>query len=390
MKRTPSHVAVLSLAIVLVALPATARAQFGPRSPEASSPEVSPERTITFRVYAPDAEEVRLMSSDVPDAGRGVEMTKADNGVWEVTVGPVPAGAYRYHFSVDGVTVIDTRNTSTSETNTTIESLAYVPGSDISDVKNVPHGAIAQVTYYSETLKRPRRMHVYTPPGYEKGEGEYPVFYLLHGATDGDASWSTVGRAGFIMDNLIAGGKARRMIVVMPHGHTGPFRFGGGGDGSFERQMEEFNQDFTGDIKPYIEKNYRVSNERHQRAIAGLSMGGAQSLNIAFANLDEYAYVGVYSSGIFGIAGGFGGAAPSTAWEDAHKEVLDNAELKKELRLVWFATGRDDFLLSTTEGTVEMLKEHGFDVVFKESDGGHTWLNWRNYLSEFAPKLFRD
>ena len=170
-----------------------------------------------------------LSSSDLPGIGRGVEMKKAENGVWEATTGPVASGAYRYNFNVDGLAVIDPRNPATSESNMNTWSLVYVPGSDAWDVKDVPHGAVAQVTYQSKTLKRPRRMHVYTPPGYEKGEGKYPVFYLLHGAFDCDASWSTVGRAGFILDNLIAAGKAKPMIVVMPMGHTGavPLRSAG-------------------------------------------------------------------------------------------------------------------------------------------------------------------
>ena len=139
----------------------------------------------------------------------------------------------------------------------------------------MPHGAVAKVTYHSSTLKKFRRMHVYTPPGYEKGQGEYPVFYLLHGAGDCDDSWTSVGRAGVILDNLIAAGKARPMIVVMPAGHTGQFRFGGGGGDSFQKQMDEFAQDFANDVRPYIEKNYRVKADRASRAIAGLSMGGA-------------------------------------------------------------------------------------------------------------------
>ena len=205
--------------------------------------------------------------------GPGAEMTKADNGVWEASVGPVPAGAYRYHFSVDGLAVIDPRHSATSETNSNVESLVYVAGSEFSDVKDVPHGAVAQVTYQSRSLKHPRRRHVYTPPGYEKGEARYPVLYLLHGALDCDASWSNVRRAGFIIDNLIAAGKARPMIVVMPTGHTGPFRFGPPGDRRFNRQMEEFGDDFVKDLRPYVEQNYRVVGDRAHCAIAGLSMG---------------------------------------------------------------------------------------------------------------------
>jgi enterochelin esterase family protein len=255
------------------------------------------------------------------------------------------------------------------------------------DLKEVPHGAVAKVPYYSSTLKKFRRMHVYTPPGYEKGSESYPVFYLLHGAGDCDDSWSSVGRAGVILDNLIATGKAKPMIVVMPAGHTGPFGRGGGG---FQKAMDEFGEDFANDIRPYVEKNYRVKADRANRAIAGLSMGGAQTLNVAFDKLGDYGYIGVYSSGIFGIAGGGGGQTPNTQWEDAHQATLDNAELKNGLKLVWFGCGKDDFLVKTSQATVDMLKKHKFDVVAHDTDGGHTWLNWRDYLAEFAPKLFQD
>ena len=377
----------LMLACSGLAVPARGQEPAPARPPEFVSTEVLPERKVTFRIYAPKAQAVRLGSSDLPGLGAAAEMKKADNGVWETTVGPVPAGAYRYHFQVDGLNVVDPRNPSTSESNTTTWSLVLVPGSDAFDLKDVAHGPVATVTYESSTLKKPRRMHVYTPPGYEKGEGEYPVFYLLHGAGDCDESWSTVGRAGVILDNLIAAGKAKPMIVVMPAGHTSQARFGGN---SFQRQMDEFTRDFADDVRPYIEKNYRTKSGRANRAIAGLSMGGAQTLNVAFEKLADYGYVGVYSSGVLGIAGGFGGGPPSTQWEDAHKATLDDSALKDGLKLVWFACGKDDFLVQTSKATVEMLKKHKFDVTSNDSDGGHTWLNWRDYLAEFEPMLFQD
>jgi enterochelin esterase family protein len=391
-----NRIAILAVffSVVMFAQSMTAQAQppLGPQAPAVVSPQVSAEKKISFRIHAPKAEKVRLVSSDILDVGMGVEMEKGDNDIWEATVGPAPPGAYRYSFHVDGLPVIDPNNPSTSESNTNTWSLVYVPGSSICDASKVPHGAISQVTYYSTTLDRFRRFHVYTPPGYEKGEGQYPVLYLLHGALDSDASWSTVGRAGFILDNLITAGNAKPMIVVMPAGHTGPFRFGppASGDRSFERQLAEFGEDFSKDVRPYVENNYRVIGDRAHCAIAGLSMGGVQALNVAFADLDEFAYVGVFSSGIFGIAGGFGGAPPSTQWEDSHKAILDNADLKKDLRLVWFATGKDDFLIRTSQATVDMLKSHGFDVVYRETEGGHTWINWREYLHQFAPLLFAE
>ncbi len=379
---------VFGLATLVASLSHAAQGPSGARPPEFVSPEVSAEKAITFRIHAPKAEVVRVVGGDIPGNGSGAEMAKAETGVWEVTLGPVPPGAYRYHFSVDGLAVVDPRNPSTSESNANVWSLVYVPGSEFSDLADVPHGAVAEVTYQSQTLKRPRRMHIYTPPGYGKGEGHYPVLYLLHGASDSDNSWSTVGRAGFILDNLIAAEKAKPMIVVMPAGHTGPFRFGARRERTAGSPVDEFLADFTSDLRPYVESNYRVLADREHRAIAGLSMGGAQTLNIAFSRLDEYGYIGVFSSGIFGITGGTGSASPNKQWEEEHKETLDNAELKDGLKLVWFGCGEDDFLIGTSNATVEMLKSHGFDVAYRRSEGGHTWINWRDYLSDFAQQLF--
>jgi enterochelin esterase-like enzyme len=370
----------------------------GPQGPIVVSPEVQPDRRVTFRLLAPQAEAVRLTGGDIPGIGPGVALTKGENGVWEVTLGPLGPGAYRYNFNVGGISVIDPRNPGVSESNNNVWSLVYVPGSDIMDTTNVPHGAVASVTYYSTALSKVRRMHVYTPPGYEAGKDHYPVFYLLHGAGDSDDAWSSVGRAGFILDNLIASKKAKPMIVVMPAGHT---RTTGRGLGTGGRPAtDEFVQDFVTDIMPYVEKTYRVQNDRQHRAIAGLSMGGSQTLNIAIPHLDKFAYIGVFSSGLIGAFGPTRpGAATDTAaarpaeprpsWEQQNLATLDNAGLKKGLKVLWFSTGTDDFLLSTTRSTVELLKKHGFTPVYVESSGGHTWINWRNYLSEFAPMLFQ-
>jgi enterochelin esterase-like enzyme len=385
-RRTVNSVLFLTMPIVFVLTSIVPAQPSRPREPQVISPEVSSDRCVTFRILAPKAEAVLLSGGDIPDVGRGKAMIKDANGVWEVKLGPIVPGAFRYNFNVDGVSVIDPRNPSTSESNNNTWSLVCVPGSDFMDTKDVPHGAVAEVTYYSKSLQRFRRMHVYTPPGYELGQGKYPVFYLLHGASDSDDAWTSVGRAGFILDNLIADRKAKPMIVVMPAGHTSRFR-----SGRSPSTADEFVQDFRNDIRPYIETHYRVHADRQHRAIAGLSMGGGQTLNIAFSNLEGFAYVGVFSSGIFGITGRGRGGAPvqGPTWEEQHKEVLDNAELKKGLKLVWFATGKEDFLVETSRATVEMLKKHGFDVAYKETAGAHTWLNWRQYLIDFAPQLFQ-
>lgn len=372
----------------------------GAPAPQFVSPEVAPDGRITFRIFAPRAEAVRLSAGDVPGMGPTTNLlTKAENGVWEIAAGPVESGAYRYTFNVDGVATIDPRNPATSESNNNTWSLVCVPGSDLWDTKDVPHGAVAEVTYKSTALGRFRRMHVYTPPGYESGTGQFPVFYLLHGAGDCDDSWSSVGRAGFILDNLIATKKARPMIVVMPAGHTSR----GPGSAIARNATQDFVSDFTSDVMLYVETHYRVLKGRDDTAIAGLSMGGGHTIQVAVPRLERFGYIGVYSSGLIGgfpeLAGRGRGAAPAAPaaaapptaaeWEKLNAATLDNPALKKGVRLLWFATGKDDFLLTTTQATVELFRKHGFAPVFRETAGGHTWINWRAYLVEFASQLFQ-
>src|SRR5213593_66917 len=291
--RNFSKLARCAAALAACMLVPSASAQRGrsPQGPQVVSPEISADRRVTFRILAAKAETVRLSGGDIPGNGRGAEMTKGTNGVWEVTLGPIEPGTYRYNFSVDGVSVIDPRNSAISESNNNVWSLVHVPGSDFMDTRDVPHGAVAAVTYYSKSLGKFRRMHVYTPPGYESGKGKYPVFYLLHGAGDSDQAWTSVGRAGFILDNLIAAKKAKPMVVVMPAGHTRPFRTGGARSApGGQPPRDEFVEDFVTDVMPYVETNYRVLPDRQNRAIAGLSMGGGQTLNIAIPHLDQFAY----------------------------------------------------------------------------------------------------
>jgi enterochelin esterase-like enzyme len=348
---------------------------------------------VAFRIYAPEAHEVTLAGGDIPEAARRTTPVRGENGVWEVTVGPLVPGAYRYHFVVDKVRVLDPRNPATSESNMDAWSIVYVPGSEYTDTRNVPHGAVAEVTYYSTSLQRFRRMHAYTPPGYESGVTKYTVFYLLHGAWDTDDAWPSVGRAPMILDNLIADGKVVPMIIVMPAGHTGPFPDPTVRNSSSEPKRDEFVEDFTTDIRPYIERHYRVLTERKDRAIAGLSMGGAQTLNIAIPHLADYAYIGVYSSGIFELGRGGGVRASQQmgeSWEERNEAMLDNKDLKDGLRVFWFATGKEDFLLNISRATVELFRKHGFTVTYEETGGGHTWINWRDYLVRFTPLLFKD
>ena len=371
-----------------------------------TSPEVASDGHVTFRLLAPKAQAVRLATPDIPDLGPGAAMTPARsgtftvleaamtrtaNGVWEVDLGPIDPGAYRYNFNVDGVTVIDPLNPVTSESHIRTWSLLYILGAKFIDTQQVPHGAIAEVTYYSKSLQCFRRMHIYTPPGYENGKGRFPVLYLLHGMGDGDDAWPTVGRAGFIMDNLIAAQKAKPMIVVMPAGHTGPPNAGPRASSADRSRDDEFVGDFEQDIMPYVEQRYRVLADRRHRAIAGLSMGGGQALAIGIPHLENFAYIGIFSSGVFGITrqGYSGNVPPGPTFEERNQAFLDDPKLKQGLKLVWFATGKEDGLLATSRATVEMLRRHKFNVVFNESTGAHSWINWRNYLNEFAPQLFQ-
>ena len=362
------------------------------QAPQFDSPEILPDRRVAFRIYAPQARAIRLNASDIPGVGQGTPLLKNAQDVWEVTLGPVDAGGYRYRFNIDGVATIDPRNPAISESNNNVWSLVYVPGSDLFDTKDVPRGAVARVTYHSSALGKFRRMHVYTPPGYESGTSRYPVFYLLHGAGDSDDAWSSVGRAGFILDNLIASQKARPMVVVMLAGHTAR----GPGSPIGQAATNEFVKDFVTDVMPYIEKHYRVLTDRASTAIAGLSMGGGHTLNVAIPRLERFAYIGVYSAGLFGAvptpeapaAGSSSAPLPAPEWEKLHAVKLGDPALKKGLRLLWFATGTDDRLMPITQATVDLFKRHGFTPVFKESPGGHTWINWRNYLVEFSSQLF--
>ncbi|MBK8946899.1 MAG: esterase [Ignavibacteriae bacterium] len=350
-----------------------------------NSIKVHSDGKVTLSIYAPEAKNVSVGGGDIPNIYQNGKMIREDNGVWSITVGPVTPGAYRYNFNVDGISIVDPKRTEISESNMNNWSLFYVSGKEFMDNKNIPHGAISEICYYSESLNKNRRMHIYTPPGYQNSNESYPVFYLLHGAYDSDDAWSTVGRAGFIIDNLLAENKIKPMIIVMPAGHTKPFQFG-----MLRPTKDEFIEDFLSEIKPFVENNYRILNDKSHTAIAGLSMGGGHTLNIAISNLQDYGYIGVFSSGIFGINDGESFLANmGKQWENNNLEVLNNVDLKKDLKLFWFATGKDDFLLETTRSTVNLLKKHDFNIIYKETDGGHTWENWRDYLFEFSQLLFK-
>ncbi len=304
-------------------------------------------------------------------------MVKGPDGVWSgTTVRAVKPGAWRYTFNVDGVTTVDARNVRTSPNQTQVQSLLVVPG-DFSETRDVPHGAVASVRYVASALNNARReMFVYTPPGYEKGTASYPVLYLIHGGGDTAISWSTVGRANDILDNLIAEKKAVPMIIVMPSGWTPS----GGQVMTSDAAKDPFNAEMLKDIIPYIEANYRVKATPDNRAISGLSMGGIQTLNTGLENLGTFRYVAVMSSGW-------------TTEDDRNffyqHEAAKIPTYNSQLKLFWWGWGQTDIARENGLAVIGKLKSQGVKIDTLETPGGHEWTNWRIYLHEVAPKLFR-
>jgi enterochelin esterase-like enzyme len=339
------------------------------------SPEVLSDHRVTFRIYAPKASTVTV-GGDWATSGP-VKLEKDDKGVWSATVGPLVPDFYSYTFNVDGVKTVDPRNAMIKQGISSLDSMVFVPGkeAEFEDNQKVPHGEIRQAWYQSTTLGTQRRMHIYTPPGYDHSQERYPVFYLLHGGGDDDSGWSTIGRAGFILDNLLAAGKAKPMLVVMPNG-SGPGTAGAPGAG-----REWFTNELLKDIIPFVEKNYRVLPERESRALAGLSMGGGQTLRVATTHPDQFAYVGVWSAGI-------GQNAEAFAKQNA--AFLDQADkVNREVKLFSISVGDKDFTFAGSKNLAEVLNKHGIKNELHVSGGGHTWINWRHYLNDLAPRLFR-
>lgn len=360
------------------------------------SPAIQSDGRVTFRLHAPQAGTVTVggdingslvtapdapAPAPVPGPGRGgapaVTMTKGPDGVWTgTTTRAVRPGAWRYTFNVDGVPTVDPRNTNLTHSQTAPASMLYVPG-DFSERRDVPHGTVGRVRYVSKALGNvPREMYVYTPPGYERGEGRFPVLYLIHGGGDTAVSWTTVGRAPDILDNLIAEDRALPMIVVMPSGWTPA----GGQVMTADASKDPFTREMLDDIIPFVEANYRTLATPEGRALSGLSMGGIQTLNIGLTHLGAFRYVAVMSSGW---------VSP----EDRQFFYTSQADripaYNDELTLFWWGWGETDIARENGLDVIETFRKHGVRIETRESPGGHTWDNWRLYLHEVAPKLFR-
>lgn len=395
--KRPGRLSLLTLALLL-SWPAAAQ-ELAQNAPVVS-PELADGNAVTFRIQAPNATEVKLTGNWMPYAPDGnggfaqqmTALAKGENNVWSVTVASMEPELYAYAFMVDGVRTLDPANKNiVRDGRFSTASVLYVPGdaSDLYWAKTGPKGSVQAVWYVSPTLGLTRRMFVYTPPGYEKTQASYPVLYLLHGGGGDEEAWPSLGTAANILDNLINAGKAKPMLVVMTNGNpdqaaaftVSPPLEANAGVGGMANMM--FEKSLVQDVIPYIETNYRVATGKENRALTGLSMGGLQTMNTTFENPGLFDYIGVMSMG-FADLSRFG-----INIDNSKREAQIKALKAAAPKVYWIACGKDDFLIESVVTMRAKLDELDFPYVYRESPGGHTWTNWRIYLSEFAPMLFR-
>lgn len=341
---------------------------FAQRRPAIESPEIHPDGKVTFRIAAPNAGEVKV-NGQLP--GGSTAMTKDDDGVWSVTSGPIDPGVWEYSLQVDGLSMVDPGNSWIKPMRSPRTSILHVPADppSILDFREVPHGVVRTHAYHSKSLDRLRHLSVYTPPGYDlHPDTAYPVLHLQHGSGDNQDTWTVHGKAHWILDNLIAEGKAVPMIVVMMDGHAQVPR-GRDNTAYFERDLLE-------DVMPFVEANYRVKAGSEHRAIIGLSMGGGQSLTIGLNHADRFAWVG-----------GFSASVPRE--ENIGDALADIEKLNDRLKLLWIACGEDDFLLDRNKAFIELLGENKVDHEWYLTKGNHSWPVWRGYLEDVLPRLFK-
>ena len=333
---------------------------------------------VRFSIFAPEAKAVTV-SGDFPNGFPGISLQKDFSGVWSgVTNSSVSPEWYTYDFFLDGIKTLDPQNNQYKTSANGFSNMMLIDGVETEKfkLKNIPHGRVQSIEYYSNSLKINRRMHVYLPPNYD-GKAKLPVLYLLHGGGDSDASWPTAGRANVILDNLYSENKLKPMMVVMPNGHTPlvGFAMGAGPD------QDPFCKDLIQDIIPYVEKNFKVISKKEGRAIAGLSMGGIQTLNIALWYPDKFNYAYPMSTGYFPPA--------IKEIEENYSSILKNPDLNK-FKLFTIGMGKDDPLaFNNNKATMSLLDKFGIKHQYRETTGGHTYLVWRENLAYFAPLLFK-
>lgn len=342
------------------------------------SPEVHKDRSVTFRFSAPQATQVELNAQFLK---KNLPMTKDENGVWSVTTSPVEPDLYPYCFFVDSVSVADPNNVLIFPNERFKNSLVDIPGSTPSmyAVQDVPHGKISYKFYKSGTLNDTRPLVVYTPPGYNpQGNTKYPVLYLIHGATDTHETWFKVGRVNFILDNLIAQGKAEPMIVVMPYANPN-MTFAGKSNPHVTAPFD-YTEELLKEVLPYVEQNYLVKTDAASRAIAGFSRGGGQTLRAGLGHPDVFNYVCPFAP-----------AVNKQRVEESFKKGMyaSPEDLKGNLKLLWLGCGTEDFLYEGAQDFTAKLDELGVPYEKMYTPGGHTWMNCRIYLNEIAQKIFK-
>jgi enterochelin esterase family protein len=368
------------LALVLLAAPALLTAQ-NPQPPLVS-PEVLPDNKVTFRLRAPNAKEVLV---SIEGMEKPLKMDQDARGFWTVTSEPLSPDYYGYSFNVDGVGgILDPSNHAVKPNFLYRANEVHVPGAAGTtwEVADVPHGELHHHFYKSGVVGDHRDYFVYTPPGYNaRGKETYPVLYLLHGYSDDASGWTAVGRANVILDNLIASGKAKPMLIVMTLGYGEP-KILLPNSGAFrdreltDRNFDKFREALLTEVIPRVESEYSVKKDRNSRAIAGLSMGGAESLLTGLNTLDKFAWVGAFSSG--GFTEEFSRQFPNLDEKSA-----------KELKLLWIACGTEDRLIDINRKFRDWLKSKNIAHADIETPGMHTWMVWRRNLTEFSQLLFR-
>lgn len=334
-------------------------------------PQVHANRQVTFYLRAADAQRVLLEANFLAEPE---PMLKDAEGLWSVTVEPLAPEIYEYNFKVDGLAIADPMNPFVKVWRRSARSMVLVPGDPpmFYEEQDVPHGTVRIHRYPSKSLDTTRGLYVYTPPPYEtSGQLKYPVLYLLHGSGDTEDAWTIVGRANAVMDNALAAGRARPMIIVMPYGHTPSIT----SDRSQPRNWRSFEADLIGDVIPFVEHNYRVHSDSEHRAIAGLSMGGGQSLRIGLGHPEMFGWVVAFSS--------------STPTGEELDALLAKPEtLNQSLRLLWIGCGRKDFLFEANQRFLAALEAKAIKHTAHITDGAHEWRLWRYYLNEVLPLLF--
>ncbi len=371
------------------------------RGTQVVSPEVSDDNSVTFRMYSENAQSVAVNGSWMK-MGETLEMKKGENGVWSAKTQVLGPSMYHYNFILDGVSILDPKNPKAMRDGTRYASTLIISGkeSEVFGVNDVPHGTITKVWYNSPSLKLNRRMYVYTPPGYEDSNTKYPVLYLLHGGGGDEDAWTSLGRANYILDNLIAEGKALPMIVVMTNGNANQtasvtdWSKEPEADQTFQQNdtqdeqavvdaITQFPNSLVKDVIPYIEKHFRVIANSENRAIAGLSMGCMQTQIIAMTNPELFQYVGCFSLGIHF----------NTPFDLISNRILIPAYDKNlktmKNKLFYVGCGTEDFVYEGVQTLRKKLDEHNFKYIYNETGGGHTWANWREYLTDYAPRLFK-